>query len=93
MVKSMKLKCTKEEERSQKYQEWSAGYANLWVDTLRQQAQLLNIILDPKDVVYTPDWVADDMVSFFQPSGKILEPSKGEGVFLKYLPPEHGQAV
>jgi hypothetical protein len=53
-----------------------------------QQAQLLNIILDPKDVVYTPDWVASDMVQFFQPSGSILEPSKGDGVFLKYLPPE-----
>ena len=53
-----------------------------------QQAQLLHIALDPKDVVYTPDWVAADMVSFFQPQGKILEPSKGEGVFLKYLPPE-----
>jgi len=53
-----------------------------------QQAQLLHIALDPKDVIYTPDWVAADMVSFFQPQGKILEPSKGEGVFLKYLPPE-----
>jgi hypothetical protein len=53
-----------------------------------QQAQLLPIALDPQDVVYTPDWVAADMVSFFKPSGKILEPSKGAGVFLKYLPPE-----
>ena len=40
----------------------------------------------PKDVVYTPDNVARDMVQFFKPSGRILEPSKGEGVFLKYLP-------
>jgi len=53
-----------------------------------QQAQLLNIALHPQDVVYTPDWVAADMVQFFQPSGRILEPSKGGGVFLKYLPPE-----
>jgi len=42
--------------------------------------------LDKKDVVYTPDWVAKDMVDFFQPSGRILEPCKGGGVFLKYLP-------
>jgi hypothetical protein len=52
------------------------------------QPQLLQIALDKKDVVYTPDWVARDMVSFFQPSGSILEPSKGGGVFLKYLPPK-----
>jgi hypothetical protein len=26
------------------------------------------------------------MVSFFKPSGQILEPCKGDGVFLKYMP-------
>ena len=52
------------------------------------QMQLLKMALDPQDVVYTPDYIAADMVSFFQPSGKILEPSKGGGVFMKYLPPE-----
>ena len=26
------------------------------------------------------------MVEFFKPSGRILEPCKGDGVFLKYLP-------
>ena len=51
------------------------------------QPQLLQIALDPQDIVFTPDWVASDMVSFFQPSGVILDPCKGEGVFLKYLPP------
>jgi hypothetical protein len=51
------------------------------------QPQLLQIPLDPGDVVYTPDWVARDMVEFFKPSGRILEPCKGDGVFLKYLPP------
>jgi hypothetical protein len=50
------------------------------------QPQLLKIALDPKDIVYTPDWVAKDMVEFFKPSGRILEPCKGDGVFLKYLP-------
>jgi hypothetical protein len=41
------------------------------------------------DQVYTPDWVAEDMVKHFKPSGKILDPSAGAGdakVFLKYLP-------
>lgn len=38
------------------------------------------------DIVYTPDWVAQDMVTHFNPQGTILEPCKGQGVFLKYLP-------
>jgi hypothetical protein len=50
------------------------------------QPQLLQIPLDPGDIVYTPDWVARDMVEFFKPSGRILEPCAGDGVFLKYLP-------
>ena len=52
------------------------------------QPQLLQIALDPGDVVYTPDWVARDMVNFFKPSGRILEPCAGDGVFLRHLPPE-----
>ena len=50
------------------------------------QPQLLQIALDPRDVVYTPDWVAEDMVTYFKPTGRILEPCCGDGVFLKYLP-------
>ena len=50
------------------------------------QPQLLQIPLDTGDVVYTPDWVARDMVDFFKPTGRILEPCKGDGVFMKYLP-------
>jgi hypothetical protein len=56
------------------------------VASLLQQAQLLNVALDPQDVVYTPDWVAADMVAHFKPSGRVVEPCKGEGVFMKYLP-------
>ncbi len=50
------------------------------------QPQLLCIALDRKDVVYTPDWVARDMVDFFKPTGRILEPASGDGAILKYLP-------
>ena len=50
------------------------------------QPQLLQMALDPQDVVFTPDWVARDMVEFFKPSGRILEPCAGDGAFLKYLP-------
>lgn len=52
------------------------------------QAQLLHIPLNPRDVVYTPDDVARDVVAFFKPSGRILEPSKGDGAFMRYLPPD-----
>lgn len=55
---------------------------------LASQAQpaLFAVSPNPKDVVYTPDNVARDMVAFFKPRGRILEPSKGDGVFLKHLP-------
>lgn len=39
------------------------------------------------DVVFTPDWLAKQICAMFPISGVILEPCKGEGVFLKYLPP------
>lgn len=52
------------------------------------QAQLLPIALNPRDVVYTPDDVARDVVEFFKPTGRILEPSAGDGAFLRYLPPD-----
>ncbi len=50
------------------------------------QPQLLQIALDPGDVVYTPDWVARDMVDYFKPSGRVLDPCCGDGAFLRHLP-------
>ena len=38
------------------------------------------------DRVYTPDWCAADMVAHFAPTGRKLEPFKGTGVFLRYMP-------
>ena len=38
------------------------------------------------DRVFTPDWAAEDIVRHFCPTGHILEPFKGDGVFLRYLP-------
>lgn len=43
--------------------------------------------LNPNDVVFTPEWLAEIIVSLFPIQGSILEPCKGEGAFLKYLPP------
>jgi hypothetical protein len=51
------------------------------------QAQLIQMALNHKDVVYTPDDVAKDVVDFFRPSGLCLDPCKGDGAFLRYLPP------
>lgn len=50
------------------------------------QPQLFDIALDQGDVVYTPDWVAKDMVEHFNPIDIVLEPCKGEGAFTNYLP-------
>lgn len=49
------------------------------------QISLLNIPAT-LDVVYTLDIIAREIVKFYQPYGVILEPSCGDGAFLKYLP-------
>lgn len=38
------------------------------------------------DVVFTPEWLAEKIVNMFPITGSVLEPCKGEGAFLKYLP-------
>lgn len=42
--------------------------------------------VNPDDIVYTHDDVVKDIVSFFPIKGKCLDPCKGDGVFLRYLP-------
>jgi hypothetical protein len=42
--------------------------------------------VDPTDIVKTPDDVVRDVISFFQPTGKCLDPCKGDGAFWQYLP-------
>ncbi len=39
-----------------------------------------------QDLVFTPDKIAEFMVNYFNPKGAKLEPCKGKGVFLKYMP-------
>jgi hypothetical protein len=34
--------------------------------------------LNPNDVVFTPDWLAKQIVDMFPIEGKVLEPCKGE---------------
>ncbi len=50
------------------------------------QMQLIQDALTKSDIVYTPDWCARDLIGYFKPSGKMLEPCKGEGAILKYMP-------
>ena len=38
------------------------------------------------DVVMTPEYIAKSIVHYFNPQGLVLEPCKGTGNFLKYLP-------
>ena len=38
------------------------------------------------DVVFTPESVAKMIVEYYNPTGKCLDPCKGEGAFLKYMP-------
>ena len=38
------------------------------------------------DRVYTPDWLAKEIVDRFRPAGRILEPCKGGGAFLRAMP-------
>jgi hypothetical protein len=42
--------------------------------------------VNPNDVVYTPDAVAKMIADEFKPTGRILEPCKGEGAFMRHLP-------
>src|SRR5574343_278392 len=42
--------------------------------------------LNKNDVVFTPEWLSEKICRMFPISGKVWEPCKGEGSFLKYLP-------
>ena len=42
--------------------------------------------VNKNDVVFTPDWLAEKICLMFDIKGQVLEPCKGEGIFLKYLP-------
>lgn len=50
------------------------------------QTTLWDIPVNPSDIVYTPDYIAKNIVETIQPQGLCLDPCKGEGAFYKYLP-------
>lgn len=42
--------------------------------------------VNKNDVVFTPDTLAKTICSLFDIDGKVLEPCKGEGAFMRHLP-------
>jgi hypothetical protein len=38
------------------------------------------------DVVLTPDAIAADVVKHFRPTGRMLDPCRGNGAFWKHMP-------
>lgn len=38
------------------------------------------------DCIMTPKWAAQDMIDYFSPTGSILEPCRGDGVFTDLIP-------
>ena len=42
--------------------------------------------LNKNDVVFTPEWLTERICNMFDITGNVLEPCKGEGAFLKFLP-------
>lgn len=38
------------------------------------------------DIVYTYDYVSKNIIDFLKPKGKCLDPCKGDGAFLKFMP-------
>jgi len=50
------------------------------------QKELFDRFVPSADVVYTPDQVSFQIVSYLNPSGLCLDPCKGDGAFFKFLP-------
>ena len=42
-----------------------------------------------KDLVMTPEYVAQDIIKHFNPTGRILDPSRGEGAFYNNFPTDN----
>jgi hypothetical protein len=51
------------------------------------QEELFRIAkVNPNDIIYTPDHIAKAVVDHFNPHGSILDPCKGAGAFLQFMP-------
>lgn len=50
------------------------------------QGQLFDKVILPGDVVYTNEAVSKAIIDFLNPSGKCLDPCRGDGAFHKFMP-------
>jgi len=50
------------------------------------QPQLFHISIVEKDVAYTPDAVARQIIAMLNPYGKVLDPCRGKGAFYDNFP-------
>ena len=50
-----------------------------------QQQTLFGIFVEESDIVYTPDNIVKAIIEHLKPSGKMLDPCKGDGAFYKYM--------
>lgn len=50
------------------------------------QKALFPEIVEPSDVVYTPNKITKQILTFLQPKGFILDPCKGDGAFFNEMP-------
>lgn len=53
---------------------------------MRNQLELFDIHVKTSDIVYTPSHVSKHIINFLQPTGKCLDPCKGDGAFLQFMP-------
>ena len=56
------------------------------MDRRKAQIPLFNIGANPSDVIYTPESVSYDIISWLQPTGLCLDPCCGDNAFYKFLP-------
>jgi len=50
------------------------------------QEALFDVPIRPSDIVFTPENIAKDIISWLNPSGLCLDPCKGDGAFYDNMP-------
>ena len=53
---------------------------------MTKQTDLFNIPVNPSDIVYTPEYIAINIINWLNPNGICLDPCKGNGAFFNNLP-------
>lgn len=53
---------------------------------MNKQTTLFPVPVNPSDIVFTPTHIAKGIVQWLNPTGKCLDPCKGDGAFYNYLP-------